>query len=57
MCEGEVVSAARQEGRGPEVLLPLVGHALFVVEFHVRMVMEELKHPCFHPSRRPCPGP
>ena len=51
MLEGEVIPAARQEGRGAEVLLPLVGHALFVVEFHFRVCVEELDHPRFHPAR------
>ena len=54
--EGEVVSAAGQEGRGAEVLLPLVGHASRVVQFHVGVGVEELEHPCFHPVRRPCSG-
>ena len=56
MGEGEVVSAARQEGRGAEVLLPLVGHASLVVQFHVGVGVEELKHPLLHPVRRPCSG-
>ena len=54
--EGEVIAAAGQEGRGAEVLLPLVGHASLVVQFHVWVGVEELEHPCFHPARRPCPG-
>ena len=54
--EGEVIPAARQEGRGAEVLLPLVGHASRVVQFHVWVGVEELEHPCFHPACRPCPG-
>ena len=53
--EEEVIPAARQEGRGAEVLLPLVGHASLVVQFHVWVGVEELKHPLLHPVRRPCP--
>ena len=56
MREGEIIAAAGQEGRGAEVLLPLVGHTLLVVQFHVGMGVKELEHPCFHPARRPCPG-
>ena len=54
--EGEIIAAARQEGRSAEVLLPLVRHTLLVVQFHVGVGMKELEHPCFHPARRPCPG-
>ena len=54
--EGEVIPAARQEGRGAEVLLPLVGHASRVVQFHVWVAVKEFEHPVLHPVRRPCPG-
>ena len=54
--EGEVIPAARQEGRGAEVLLPLVGHASRVVQFHVGVGVKELEHPLLHPVRRPCSG-
>ena len=54
--EGEDIPAARQEGRGAEVLLPLVGHTSRVVQFHVWVGVKELEHPCFHPARRPCSG-
>ena len=54
--ESEVVPPARQERCCAEVLLPLVGHSALVVEFHLRMGVEELEHPCLHPARRPCPG-
>ena len=56
MSEGEVIPAARQEGRSAEVLLPLVGHASRVVQFHVWVGVEEFEHPILHPARRPCPG-
>ena len=56
MREGEIIAAARQEGRGAEVLLPLVRHTLLVVQFHVGVGVEEFEHPFFHPARRPCPG-
>ena len=56
VLEGEIIPAAGQEGRGAEVLLPLVRHASRVVQFHLWVVVEELEHPFFHPVRRPCPG-
>ena len=56
MGEGEVIPAARQEGRGAEVLLPLVGHASRVVQFHVWVGVEKLEHPLLHPVCRPCSG-
>ena len=54
--EGEVIPAAGQEGRGAEVLLPLVRHTLLVVQFHVWVGVEEFEHPFFHPACRPCSG-
>ena len=54
--ESEVIPPARQERCCAEVLLPLVGHASLVVQFHVGMGVEELKHPLLHPVRQPCPG-
>ena len=54
--EGEIIPAAGQEGRGAEVLLPLVGHASRVVQFHVWVGVKELEHPLLHPACRPCPG-
>ena len=54
--ESEVIPPARKERRRAEVLLPLVGHALLVVQFHVGVGVKELEHPLFHPARRPCPG-
>ena len=54
--ESEVIPPARKERRRAEILLPLVGHSALVVEFHLRMGVEELEQPCLHPARRPCPG-
>ena len=54
--ESEVIPTARQERRRTEVLLPLVGHSALVVEFHLRVGLEELEHPRLHPAGRPCPG-
>ena len=56
VLEGEIIPAAGQEGRGAEVLLPLVRHASRVVQFHVWVGVKEFEHPVLHPARRPCPG-
>ena len=54
MSEGEVVPAPGQEGGGAKVLFPLSWHARRVIEFHLRVLVEEDQEPFLHPLGRPC---